>query len=1406
MIDLVRVSINPDIINIKNKIVHLNTVDLQQINYVNKTYQRNKPPSTITKIDTNKVTKNWQLFGWDITADKIIVRNSSVANSSATVRAPYAHFDGQHLYFTNINADINKLKWNTDTVTFHLDIDAKERCGFVVDKLKSKIKAYPNTIEFDELSLKTPNSSIKDKVHFSFTDFKKDISNFITNIQIDASFKESKIAFKDLEYFAPTLKKYNTKSIFINGQANGTVASFTTQDLTVNDGSSTIKGNLIMNGLPDINSTYINLKNGNVQTSYNDLTFWAPQLKNVKGANLSALGNINYQGAFSGFINDFVLYGSLNSNLGNVETDLALTLPNDNTLPSYNAKILTTGFNLGKLLNNSKLGNLGFNGNIQGKGFSNSTIDANINGTTTSLQFGNYTYTNINTIGNYKNNAYNGTIVANDENLIADLKGNISFGEKINVKLVGKIDKSDFKKLQFTKDDLKYKGTVNVDIAGKNINDINGEIDLSNATFSNKNETLPFSFLKVKSTKTSNGQLINFNSDQFDGFINGKFSPNNLASAFSSFLHQYYPEVFKKPSQIDANQKFDIELNTRDVSAYLKILSNELSGLNDAKITGAIDTENNLASFNGTIPFLQYNKYKLYDLTLIGAGSSDSLTTKIDMNNFSINDSLVFELPNINLTTKNNETQFAITSNSNTTVNKLNVNGKLQLFDDGLAVNFEPSNFIINGKEWTLEKNGELIVRNGFSMVNDIKFKHSDEEILLRNESTESNNIVAELKNIEINDFMPLFVKTNSFYGKLNGTINVINPAENQKIEAKQISITDFVKDNEAIGTIYIDGDFDVPTKKANYTLKSDNNNYKFNVTGSYNALDSLTPINNKIVLNGTNVSLIQPYLNTIFDNTTGRAFGELELFGNNDKQYIIGAATVDTFTTIVKFTNVKYHAYNPLILLNVNDLDFTGMELLDEQNRKAKVVSGKITHSGFFKNMDLNIDIRSSNIDLINTNRFINSSFYGKAVGDVRFSIKGKVDEKLRMDLDVLNPTSGDIVFNTNAVSKTTGKASFIEFKEYGTLMRSDAIANNSSLDIFMHLIANPNAKITVVLDEATGDQLEATGNGDLNIFIGNSDIKMNGEYIVDQGKYGFSRTALFNKTFALKKDSYIKWNGGDPTNAIISIEALYEAKNVSLSELYKSSFNANNNTSTSPTSSITASSNLLVTATLSENLSKPKITFAVSIPDGQTKDPQLVNILTDMQKDQSELAKQVAFLVIFNRLFQKESGINNVLDRTFAYNSLSSIITGEVNNELNKLLQNSIAPGLRSNLDFRTYSFSDVNTQDFKRAIGTLGLTLDIIKDKLTIYANGNIDFNLNASTRDEVKLLPNIVLEYKLQSDGSIVATFFHRQSLDLLNTASNGNSSRKKSSGGGLARRKSANSFADLFRKRKKIGTP
>jgi hypothetical protein len=74
-----------------------------------------------------------------------------------------------------------------------------------------------------------------------------------------------------------------------------------------------------------------------------DAVVFAPALRKVTTPNIRALGAIRFNGTYTGFVNDFVTFGTIQTALGTLKTDLNMKLPAGGE-PVYSGSLSTAKF------------------------------------------------------------------------------------------------------------------------------------------------------------------------------------------------------------------------------------------------------------------------------------------------------------------------------------------------------------------------------------------------------------------------------------------------------------------------------------------------------------------------------------------------------------------------------------------------------------------------------------------------------------------------------------------------------------------------------------------------------------------------------------------------------------------------------------------------------------------------------------------------------------------------------------------------------------------------------------------------------------------------------------------------------------------------------------------------------
>ncbi|MFN0081316.1 MAG: translocation/assembly module TamB domain-containing protein [Ferruginibacter sp.] len=1390
--NLGKLDVTMQMVDIKNKRIHIKEIYLEKPLFSQRDYTGTRPEQPNLKQIIEKIpvlgALKWNNGGWEIKLDKLDMKDGAFINDKFTEEPPFAdRFDGKHLSFSSLTGSMKNLLFVKDTLTLYINLNAKERSGLQIKKLESNLKLTPEVMEFNNLDLVTNKSKLRDYYSMTYKSFQEDFSSFLHNVSLEAHFKESTLNSDDLAFFSPNLKSWK-RIILLEGNVKGPLDNFSAKEMKIKTGNTVLEGSLAMRGLPDINSTFIDFQSNKLQTNYADIVGIVPQLKTVQKPAISKLGNVSFTGNFVGFIRDFVAYGTFNTGLGNLTADVNMKTPLNGS-PAYSGSIASTGFNIGTFIQSPSLGSVALNAKLSGKGFNLNDLKAKVDGTVNSIGFNGYNYKNLVVNGDFEKKLFIGHFSIDDPNLkISSLDGALNLLElNPGFQLQANVEKADLKNLGLTKEAFSFAGNLDLNFTGNNIDNFLGTARISNASLLQKDNRLSFDSLTINSQIIDGKKSLSLSSNEVEANITGYFKIMELPDAVKVLLARYYPTYIKPPSYfVNSIQDLAFTIKTNNVDQYIKLIDPKLGGFNNSNISGDFNLRNYNLHLNATVPQFFYDKKEFTNTVLVGRGTKDTLVNDISIEDIVINDSL--HLPNSKLTvaTSNDLSFIKLNTSASKIFGDAELNASVQTMTDGVKIHFYPSSFIINSKKWQLEKDGELTLRKKFLDASEVKFFQNDQQIVLRTELSEENedtHLVAELKNISLEDFAFILPPNPSFKGKVTGIVNATDIFGKTEIDFKGRADS-FELDGRYMGRVNLQADANIASGLIKYKADAAEKDFDFAVNGSYNFKDSTgksLQVNGKV--KAIKLDFLQPYLNTVFSDMQGVASGDIEIKNDGENLTIIGNTIIKKGSFEVAYTQVRYNFDNQPIRFGKNLIDIGTMQITDTLGNKGEV-SGKMYHK-FFKEFSFDaMRFTSPKILLLNTTRKDNAQFYGKVIGRGAMTLNGDI-ANMKMNIDgEPSPTDSSHIYLPTGNSKESNVVDYIDFIQFGSLMDNGSSSKETTnLLVNMNLTANPACKIDVILDEATGDVIKGEGNGELNITVGTKEpLSMRGRYDLTKGEYTFNFQTFFKKPFALSHGS-ITWNG-DPFLANIDMEAEYLAKNVDISSI------------TSLTN-VRQQEDITILSKITGTLKKPDISFDFQLPERSefNRDFYVVKRLADFKNDANEMNKQVASLLLFNQFISNSQAF-------ITGNSTLSIATSTIGGAVSSWLTSILSKALEKATNGIVSVLVDVNPSlNFQQANQLQANIRSSIKFRISknlqLLVGGNLDYN-NPITQLYSKgvITPDISLEWLINKDGSLRVVAFNRTSIDFT-------TGQRNRSGVQLSYRKEVDRLGDIFRSKKRI---
>ncbi|HTL09103.1 MAG TPA: hypothetical protein VL307_12620 [Chitinophagaceae bacterium] len=1398
-------------VNFEKKLVDIRELTITEPIFSISNYQGRRPYKPVSAVrDPADTSLYWNPNGWKLLATAINIKNGAFKDEKKSDRAAYYYFDAQHIQFMRINASFKNLVFVKDTITAAVSLSTKERSGFEIKKFTAKMKWQPRAMEFNALDIYTNRSHLTNYFVMRYNNF-DDMGSFIEKVHMQGVFRNAVLHSDDIAYFAPALANWK-KEIFVTGALQGSVADLKGKGIIIKAGNNTtLNGDISLKGLPDIQKTFIDFKSNDFRSTYADIVTVIPNLKTITEPRLDRLDFIHFRGNFTGFISDFVTTGSIETGLGTVVADVNMKFPSGGT-PTYSGKISSAGFKLGSLVDYDKLGNIAFNVGIKGASFAMKDIQAKLDGTISNLDFNDYNYKKITVNGTLAKRLFNGELHADDANLGLALNGLIDFSTTDpRFNFFATVEKANLKRLKLYKDDIDFNGNLRFDFTGDNIDDFLGTAKIYDASVFKNGQRISFDSLTIDSKRNGNSKSIVIESNEFDAALAGEYSIRELPAAFQIFLNRYYPSYIKPSTKKITNENFSFVITTKKIDDYLDLVDKHLKGFNNSNISGRINSKENLFNLDADVPQFSYKNVIFSNTNLQGRGNFDSLNIALNVGDVSVNDSLHFPGTKVSISSANDLSKINITTSANQTLNAAAIAGTFQTKSNGFSVIFDPSTFDINGKRWTIDRNGELTLTRDMVTTEGLKIYSGEQEVLVTShlsETGQGTDLNVDLKKVNIGDFAPFFVKDNRLEGLLSGSVVVSDPFGNMNVDVN-VNAEQFRLDDDSIGKLQLSTAYSKASGRLTLSGVSENKNYAFDLNGFINTADSTgTGIDITTHLRDkTSIHLLEKYVSGIFTHLQGFATGDLRIVGKGKNLKYLGDLTVTDASLTVDYTKCTYRIPKALVKMQEDGIDFGSFQIKDVYNNTADVQTGKLYHNNF-KDMAFDFRIKTNRLLLLNTTNIDNKQFYGKAIGKASFSFRGP-QEDMQLDIQGEATDSTEISLPISS-SRVNGEADFLSWKVYGKEMQDPGKRKvESNLTVNLKMTANAFAKINVILDEAAGDQISAVGHGILDMRVGtNENLSLNGRLDIDRGDYTFTFQSIKRK-FKLRtgESNYIQWND-DPYDADINVVAEYTAPNVRFSDLGTSAL-----FSTGVRNYV---GDVLVRTAITGKLKRLDFKFDIELPPNSAlaNTPDATELLKLIERDENERNKQSSLLIVFNSFGPLSTSNNTFNAGKSAFEGIFlNSISGIVSNQLSKAFSNVLAdvfkdPTFRININASAYSgtaLADVASQTQflpDRVNANFSINKSYFNERLTFIVGSALDFGINnttvANTRNNLQFLPDVTAQLKLTSDGKILFNLFYRENRSFLSTLG-GKQSR---SGASISYRKEFDTIDELFKKKKK----
>jgi len=1302
-----------------------------------------------------------------------------------------------HIYLSDINISDSLYSCNIVNTSFE-DIS-----GLKMENLSSFIYITSNKIDIRRLFMVVNNSTFNATyLSLTFNDF-DDFKKFETNVKFRSRFTHSYFKISDLGVIVPKLKDaYN--SFDFEGNFSGTLSNLKAKKVKVFLTDSTyLKGNVSINGLPAFSSAFIEANITDCQLKHTDMQMVQkpPFTENVffePSAHIKRLGTIKYKGNFTGFLNDFVTYGTFYTDLGVIETDLQMTPDSVNSNLLMSGHLKSIDFNLGHFTRKNEWGIINLDAKLNGIYSENKVSKGVINGMIQSIELFGYEYRNAYISGYASENYFKGNININEPNLKLDFSGVSDFSKEVpQFNFTSSVDYANLHKLKIIPHDSTASCSfmMKADFKGEDIDSLVGNISLRNLFFENKKTSLCKDSLSISFNKEGKQKNISLESDAFTFKLDGNVVLSKLNYSANRFCKKYAPVFYNseldKIDTIGIVNTFDFNLELRKSENLIQYFIPQLQLADSSIFWGNYTDIDTALYFKALSPMLSLNDLDFARLNIEASTNQDSFTCNLNCRPSVIDN----RIESFNSKLRCYQQKYSISNNWRSD-DSLNFYGYLDfildikkdkeehLFFDGEIL---PSQFTLNDSCWDISLAPFNINREN-TKIKDLQINSGNQLITLNGgvSKFQKDTLQIGLQNFRLANFSELLLGSEDLlHADLSGSIEISDI--HRKLGIKTDLRADSCSlDNIQFGNLLLKSDWDREGKRLNFSMMPAEQLKQLQVEGSY------TPKSNNLsataVLNQLDISFLNHIVGEHVSEIEGNATGTVKLTRENGNLDYGGGIDLTGGKFRVEYLNTVYRTSGPFTLDN-EYLSFKNLDSYDEYNSKAKV-------SGFFrlggsKGFAYGIDVDFDDFAVFNTTYQDNDVYYGKGFADGTVKIRsdnkkssyiliGKTEKNSEVYLPISDDSNSEgnlLLFllnraNSDSRSYSSSDANLLTFKpKNGTKKASavnDKVKTEVEQELDLNLTITPDALVSVVFNESMGDAITGRGRGDMQMKLKpEGGISLNGEFVLSEGDYLFTLSGIINKRFYIEPGSRIEWTG-EPGKGSMDIDVVYKLRTqvAPLMEMVGDTMNISSYKSRVP-----VECHIL----LSNSLENPEIDIRIDIPNSGERPNEILQALSDEDR-----STQFMSLLAFNSFINKNSG-------DFVNVTSTEMLSNQLSNWLSQI-SNDVDFGI----NYR--SGNKLQSDELE-----LGVSTQLLSDRVMLNVNGTTQFNnkneISDVGQDDKQFLGDASIEVKLTPNGKVRLKGFTRSNTDPLRNANS-------TEGIALFYTEEFNRIGDLFKSKKK----
>ncbi|MDF1576307.1 MAG: translocation/assembly module TamB domain-containing protein [Bacteroidales bacterium] len=1243
-----------------------------------------------------------------------------------------------------------------DTVNMNIvSLSAVEKSGFEFGHLATRMSVGKTHMHFKDLAIMAGGSELNVPVLGFDFDHWQGFKYFSREVDLTFESDHSQVKTEDLAVFVPQTAGILDR-FTIDGSLHGALSKLKGEKMEMTfDEQSTLAFDFIAIGLPDFSNTFLDFNFRELNSSVSAIHTIFNQKKAASKQSLYPwinMGMLDFKGQFTGYPDNFVAMGYLQTDMGQMLMDLSFR-PDSILGIDFHGHLSTRDYKLGELLGQEELlSQLDMDVMVDGNLFEGE-IRANLNGTIDTLYFSQYAYSNITLDGAFTNNTFNGGFSISDPNIRMDFQGKTDFsGEVPFYNFTADVARSRPYFLNLGVEDPHTFASflIETDISGNTLDELNGEIRLVNSLFERNQDQVQLYDVRLHALNRPDTSSIELRSELIDASISGKFKLSSLPSSLENMVDHYVNLIPGKPAISDTINRFTYHLDLKHVNPVLDFFFPKIQIAENSSIHGEYHPDRGINSAEGHFPELGIGPGSWSNAEYHTRTFDDKFEFMFRADSMIYGKNYALENQQFHLTASNDTARLDIDWSNHS---EPDYSGEIHLFgsflsdsmaERGFLVEVEPSEFFIQSEKWNVD-HSTFLLRKNYLHVDNLFIRSREKHVLAAGTiaSGGGQDFDLDIRNLNLGELASLGRLNAELNGNITGNFNYRETEGNPYIYT-DLQVDTLRFNNQLLGPTSLKAAWNDTRRTVRVMLQSNLNDVKtIELNGEY--IPEGRKVDFEIHVNELQLQALHPYVENFLVDLSGTGSVNLTLDGTLDQPKLNGSLGFNQGAATISLLNTPYLFNGPVRIYN-NNLYFENFTASDQEGNVGRI-NGSISNN-YFRDFYANIHMEAENLNFMDTRSLDNDLFYGTVFATGDATVQGSFNDlKLTVDASTEKNTALYLpLYNAREVQRSD----FITFIQETEHTEREAGRQESlrGIEIELEVEITEDAVVQLIFDPKVGDIIEASGRGNIRMLVDQyQGFRMFGDVELLSGDYLFTLQNVINKRFQIEPGGMINFNGS-PTNASIDLAAIYGTR-VAPYNLYQG--DPSDDYAELLKKRIPVECHLQLLG----DLRSPTIAAGIEMP---TADPETRGILDNATSTEDELMKQFISLLVINDFYSVAGyGIQNMgtMNSSIAGVTASELLSNQLSNWLSQISDDF-------DIGFNYRPGDQVSTQEMEVALST-----QLLNDRVIISGNldvGGQETNPSSEASNNPYIMGDFEVEYRVTDNVSILA--FNRSRDELI----------------------------------------